>query len=162
MKNTINTQSLDKKSVSKLFVYFNMRYINTFVLTLFIALNSFSQDSQLIETYSYDEFRDFNSVSSSQETATGTVFDDIDIIINYTVLENVDGGRLFKDVSVYSSDLCTSCELDVEFSKTQYHKSDVLSEKATIFLKFGLVKENKTKEYVKARLVADGLFELGK
>lgn len=143
-----------------------MRYINTFILTIFIALNSFSQDSQLVNAYAYDEFRDFNSVSSSQETVTGTVFEDIDIIINYTVLENVDGGRLFKDISVYSSDLCKKCEMDVEFSEEQFHETDMLNSQASVFLTFTLLREGedevKVSEEIKAKLEADGNFSIRK
>ncbi len=114
----------------------------------------------------YSYLGDFNSVSSSQETVTGTVFDGIDIIINYTVLENVDGGRIFKDVSVFSKDVCENCKLDVEFSEKQYHETDVLKSQASIFLTFSLLREGeeqvKVSEEVKAKLEADGDFSIRK
>jgi hypothetical protein len=114
----------------------------------------------------YSYLGDFNSVSSSQESVTGTVFDDIDIILNYTVLENVDGGRIFKDVSVYSTDVCKNCKMDVEFSEKQFHEADILDSQASIFLTFSLVKNSPDRmeaaEEVKAKLTADGKFSIRK
>jgi len=135
-------------------------------LLLIVPFMGFSQQSALDETVRYSYLGNFNSVSSSQETATGQVFDEIDIIINYTVLENVDGGRIFKDVSVYSTDICDNCKLDVEFSEKQFHEEDVLDSMASVFLTFSLLKENKNQvkisEEVKAKLTADGNFSIRK
>lgn len=114
----------------------------------------------------YSYLGDFNSVSSSQESVTGTVFNDIDIILNYTVLENVDGGRIFKDVSVYSTDVCKNCKMDVEFSEKQFHEADILDSQASIFLTFSLVKNSPDRmeaaEEEKAKLTADGKFSIRK
>jgi len=143
-----------------------MRKLITFTLIFFISLIGQAQESELDATMRYSYFGNFNSVSSSQESVTGTVFDDIDIIINYTVLENVDGGRIFKDVSVYSSDVCDECKLDVDFSEKQFHEADILDSMASVFLTFTLLKENekqvKMSEELKSKLTADGEFTIRK
>lgn len=143
-----------------------MRKQITFTLIFFISLIGQAQESELDATMRYSYFGNFNSVSSSQESVTGTVFDDIDIIINYTVLENVDGGRIFKDVSVYSSDVCDECKLDVDFSEKQFHEADILDSMASVFLTFTLLKENekqvKMSEELKSKLTADGEFTIRK
>jgi len=137
----------------------------TLILTLF-SFVSLAQESKLDESMRYSYLGDFNSVSSSQESVAGKVFDDIDVIIKYTVLENVDGGRIFKDVSVYSTDICRKCELDVEFSEKQFHEDDILESQSSIFLTFTLMREGKNQVKVTdetvAKLTSDGKFSIRK
>jgi len=143
-----------------------MRNLITLTLFLIFSISTSAQESKLDASMRYAYLGNFNSVSSSQESVTTTVFDDIDIIINYTVQENVDGGRIFKDVSVYSTEVCKNCKMDVEFSEKQFHEADILDSQASIFLTFGLVKNSPdgmtAKDEVKAKLTADGKFSIRK
>ena len=143
-----------------------MKNLIALTIILLIPVLSLSQESKLDESMRYSYLGDFNSVSSSQESVTGKVFDDIDIIINYTVLENVDGGRVFKDVSVYSTDICKKCELDVEFSEKQFHENDILESQSSIFLTFTLMRKGKNEVKVTdetvTKLTSDGKFSIRK
>jgi hypothetical protein len=147
-------------------ILYSMRNLITLTLLLVFSISISAQESKMEKAMRYSYLGDFNSVSSSQESVTGTVFDDIDIILNYTVLENVDGGRIFKDVSVYSTDVCKNCKMDVEFSEKQFHEADILDSQASIFLTFSLVKNSPDRmeaaEEVKAKLTADGKFSIRK
>jgi hypothetical protein len=117
-------------------------------------------------SYVYRDIAEFNPVDSSNKMMKRKLFEGVHVMIDYTCLRNIDGQKAFKDVTVYYTDLCENCYLDVKFSTEQFLLDDIPESDSFILIGFSLTKRKSEgkpeKACVTATLSADGDFRIQK
>jgi len=117
-------------------------------------------------SYEYLDISNFNAVDSSEKMMKRQVFDEVQVMIEYTRLENLQGQKAFRKITVYYTEICENCQLDVKFSTEQFLLEDIPESDSFILIGFSLTrpgeKGNSKKTCVTATLSADGDFRIQK
>ena len=114
----------------------------------------------------YNDTTNFYAVNSFTKIMKREVFDGVEVMIDYTVAEAQSGQKIFKDVIVHYTDLCSNCDLNVQLSTEQYRSENSSDSDSYILIHFSL-KENtgqtkKKEKKIIATLKANGEFQLKK
>jgi len=114
----------------------------------------------------YKDIKGFKPVRKTSKIMKREIVDGVEVIIEYTILENASSQKVFKEITVYYTELCRHCDMKVKFSGEQFRQRKTPKSNSYVIIGFTLNQSGENarskKDFVTATLSADGKFSIKK
>jgi len=112
----------------------------------------------------YKDIKGFKAVRTKRKIMKREIDDGVEVMIEYAILENASGQKVFKEITVYYVDLCEHCDMKVKFSGEQFHRRKIPQSNSYVIIGFTLNQPDENsgikKDFVTATLSANGEFSM--